>query len=287
LNAGINLRIVLEFDQESGLSYFSELKRRQNGSTKPRSGNHRFILSRYEENFTRLFPESDVLQHSGPNRSCAQSFPTVWRRSLTLATTYSTDAGYDLKIDRLEYYISEIELVHDGGQITPVANTWILVRPAEQSEFMLGVHNVQNLEAINFSVGVDSAVNHLDPASYAPDHPLSPQNPSMHWGWTAGYRFIALEGYAGPAMIFNYQIHALGNENYQDVSVQAGSSKSGDTLRVYVDADYEAMFKDMDVSGGVISHGAVGASVTLLNNMGNNVFFSWLRTLGYCFGTRI
>ncbi|MBK7304311.1 MAG: hypothetical protein IPI90_13940 [Saprospiraceae bacterium] len=29
------------------------------------------------------------------------------------------------------------------------------------------------------------------------DSPLAFQDPSMHWGWTSGYRFIALEGMIG------------------------------------------------------------------------------------------
>jgi hypothetical protein len=34
--------------------------------------------------------------------------------------------------------------------------------------------NVNKVEAITFSVGVEQAYNHLDPASFPPDDPLAP-----------------------------------------------------------------------------------------------------------------
>lgn len=191
---------------------------------------------------------------------------------LMMDSSYTTQAGYDLKIERLEYYLSSIEIVHDGGQITPVPNTWLLVRPNEDTAFVLGNFNVQSIEAINFSVGVDSVVNHADPASYAANHPLAPQNPSMHWGWTAGYRFVALEGYAGAGLAANYQIHALGTENYFAGSAIFDPIATGDTTQLYVKADYERLFENIDVSAGLFNHGATGESITLLADMAANVF---------------
>ncbi len=191
---------------------------------------------------------------------------------LVMDSPYTTQAGYDLKIERLEYYLSELEIVHDGGQITPVPNTWLLVRPAQDTAFALGSFNIQTIEAINFSVGVDPAVNNADPSLYAANHPLAPQNPSMHWGWNAGYRFVALEGYAGTGLVFNYQIHALGNENYFDGSVSFTPISTADTSQLYLKADYEMLFENIDVSAGMIVHGALGESITLLSDMAANVF---------------
>ncbi|MFK7923251.1 MAG: MbnP family protein [Bacteroidia bacterium] len=191
---------------------------------------------------------------------------------LTMDAPYTVSAGYDLKIQRLEYYLSELAIVHDGGQITMIPNMWLLVSPETDSAYNLGVFNIQSIEAINFSIGVDPAVNNADPASYAAGHPLAPRNPSMHWGWNAGYRFAALEGYAGTGLVFNYQIHALGNENYNSSSVSFDPIATGDSTQLYIKADYEMMFENIDVSGGMIVHGPVGESVTLLSDMATTVF---------------
>lgn len=191
---------------------------------------------------------------------------------LTMDTPYTVGAGYDLKIERLEYYLSELAIVHDGGQITLIPNMWLLVRPEEDSVFNLGVFNIQSIEAINYSLGVNYDVNHSDPTTYGAGHPLAPQNPSMHWGWNAGYRFAALEGYAGTGFVFNYQIHALGDENYNSSSLVFDPIATADTTQLYIKADYEMMFENIDVSGGMVVHGPVGESITLLSDMTNNVF---------------
>lgn len=73
--------------------------------------------------------------------------------------------------------------------------------------------NVNKVEAITFSVGVEQAYNHLDPASFPPDDPLAPQNPEMHWGWVSGYRFAAVEGEAGPNLDQHFEIHSIGDAN--------------------------------------------------------------------------
>ncbi len=41
------------------------------------------------------------------------------------ATTVEGD--YDLKIDRLEYYLSEIEITHDGGIVTAIDDLYLPV----------------------------------------------------------------------------------------------------------------------------------------------------------------
>ena len=78
---------------------------------------------------------------------------------------------------------------------TAIPNKWVLVNASEATEVDLGSHDVTNVEAVHFHIGVDSSVNHSDPASYPMGHPLAPVFPSMHWGWAAGYRFVAIEGF--------------------------------------------------------------------------------------------
>ena len=96
------------------------------------------------------------------------------------SVTAQNDLGNDFRTERLQFYISQIELVHDGGQITSVPNTWFLVDANVPFDESLGSFSIGILEAIRFGIGVEQAANHLDPASYAMTHPLAPKNPSMH-----------------------------------------------------------------------------------------------------------
>lgn len=181
---------------------------------------------------------------------------------------------YQMKFTRFEYYISEIKITHDGGQVTPCTDLTLLVRPAQDSMYSLGqMPGISNVEAITFSVGVPQAVNHLDPTSYAPSHPLAPQNPSMHWGWTAGYRFAAIEGNAGTNLAQQFEIHALGNANYKTQTITTAAEQvAPDMKMIRLKADYTQSVKTVNLSIGPIVHGSTGTAVTVLNNFRDVVF---------------
>jgi hypothetical protein len=186
-----------------------------------------------------------------------------------------TAAGYYVKITRLQYYISEVRLIHDGGQITPVADQYFLVAPATDSILDLGSFDITTLEGIEYSLGVDAGHNHLDPAIYPSSHPLAPKNPSMHWGWTAGYRFIALEGFAGAtagAVTNNFQIHTIDDSNYKTVSMNTAGELTEGHLAIHVNADYLKMFEGINAQNGIISHAANGASKKQMDNLEAIVF---------------
>lgn len=181
---------------------------------------------------------------------------------------------YQMKYTRFEYYISEISITHDGGQVTPCTGLHLLVRPAIDSMYSLGqMPDVQHVEAISFSVGVDPASNHLDPTSFPPNDPLAPQDPSMQWGWTAGYRFAAIEGEAGANLAQHFEIHALGDANYKSQTIQTNAEQvSPDMKMIHLIANYAQAVKAINLSSGLIVHGTSGVAVTLLTNFKDFVF---------------
>lgn len=201
--------------------------------------------------------------------------PRLGSQPFALNTAVNHPGGtYQMKFSRFEYYISEIKITHDGGNITPCTDLYLLVRPATDSMFSLGqMPNVQNVEAITFSVGVPQPINNADPALQPSGHPLAPQNPSMHWGWTAGYRFAAIEGDAGANLAQRFEIHALGNANYKTQTISTIAEKvAPDTKIIHLVADYAQSVKNVNLSIGPIVHGSTGSAVTVLNNFKNIVF---------------
>lgn len=183
--------------------------------------------------------------------------------------------SYSYKIKRLDYYVSDIRIGHDGGQQTPVSGLYLLVHAAADSLFDLGnFPDIHQVESVTFSIGVDSAHNHLDPAMYNAKNPLAPQNPSMHWGWTAGYRFVAFEGAAGNNYANDFEIHAFGDDLYKTLtlSTQAEQEPNGDkTIRLI--ADYAQVLKDINVAGGIIIHSSTDLpAVGMMDNMESAVF---------------
>lgn len=191
----------------------------------------------------------------------------------TFATEGSNNLNVDFKLHRIEYYLSQFTVVHDGGQETAITDLYALINGSGFAQVSLGNLNFTTVEEIKFSVGVDQAANHLDPASYSSFHPLAPKNPSMHWGWTSGYRFVAMEGNAGSNLNTLFEIHALGDANYFEVSVPLTDlTIDNGVLTINLDADYSAGIKDIDVSAGIISHGDANEALTLLQNFQTDVF---------------
>ncbi len=179
---------------------------------------------------------------------------------------------HDFMVTRLEYYISEISIIHDGGQETAFDDIWVLANADNQTSVNLGEANIQHAEEIRFYIGVDPESNHLDPAAFPKDHPLAPKMPSMHWGWAAGYRFVAIEGFGGSNYDQVFQVHALGDTNYKQSKIEIDQEAVGGKLVVNLDANYSKSLDDTEVEWGLIEHSDKDEAITVIDNFVYNVF---------------
>ncbi len=218
--------------------------------------------------------------------SLAISIPSFAQNSCVLIIQQKLDAanfnfnqsatnnlGNSFQLTRTQYYLSKFTLIHDGGlEINVPEDTIALVNAGNETEINLGNYTFTNLESIRFHVGVHTPVNHEDLALYSSNHPLAPQNPSMHWGWTSGYRFIAMEGNAGASNNQTLEVHALGDVNYWETTVLTSATNVNGTLIIPIKADYSEAFRGIDISQGLINHGQNGASATICTNFRDYVF---------------
>lgn len=182
--------------------------------------------------------------------------------------------GNPFKLNRIQYYMDEIILVHDGGS-SDTAAALALVDGFSETSLNLGTFTVDSLESIRFAIGVNASLNHLDPTTYNPNHPLAPKSPSMHWGWTAGYRFIAAEGMGGSTFNQIFEFHGLGDGNYAHLTLPTlGTPVGSDTLLITITANYNELFRGINLGSGPISHGETGGAAQTLHNINNYVFTS-------------
>lgn len=186
----------------------------------------------------------------------------------------TNDLGNDFMIDRLQYYLSGFSITHDGGQVTEVDDKYVLVSllsSTDPTTIELGEFAFDNLESVRFYFGIDYQANHADPSLFHASHPLGPKFPSMHWGWAAGYRFIALEGKSGPNIDQVLEFHCIGDEFYKEMEFPV--TMSGETsYTIELDAEYKNLLEGIDISGGLILHGNLGAIKTLATNISEKVF---------------
>lgn len=192
--------------------------------------------------------------------------------NFALNSVAQNDLSHSYKVTRASYYISSIKIIHDGGTETTVADKYILVKDGTNLHELLGNFAVTNVEGIKFSIGVEAPTNNADPNLWAASHPLSPKSPSMHWGWSAGYLFVALEGLAGSNLNTIFQMHGLNNANYFSQTQMAAGVVSGNEIEINLDADINQALKGIDVSAGPIDHGQNQTDLDVLRNFRDHVF---------------
>jgi hypothetical protein len=191
---------------------------------------------------------------------------------LILNQQAQNNLGHTFTIGRVDYYISSISIQHDGGTMTAFPEVYIISKGTNEVDVNLGTADVNAIESITFSIGVDASVNNDDPALWPSGHPLSYQSPSMHWGWSSGYRFVAMEGQSGQSLNQDYQLHGLWNDNYFSQTIPITGTQNGNELYINLDADYLEALRDINLSAGPINHGTNSNDLTMLQNFRDYVF---------------
>jgi len=192
--------------------------------------------------------------------------------AFALNSETTNSLGNKFNFSRAQYYLSNIKIIHDGGQETKATDVYLLVDAAKSVDFDLGSYNVTTIEKIIFSVGVDNAKNHLNPTIYDPSHALAPKSPSMHWGWSAGYRFVAIEGKSGDDLKKTWEFHSLLDKYYYTIYLPATATAVGQSLVITINADYAKAISSIDVSGGIVAHGLEEEELIVLDNFRDSVF---------------
>ncbi|MBK9337831.1 MAG: T9SS type A sorting domain-containing protein [Lewinellaceae bacterium] len=192
-------------------------------------------------------------------------------------TVFSLPDGRKALLTRAEFYISEIELNLANGSKLPLAGNFMLVNAnTPNREYNTGATPAGSLTGLTLHLGVDAAHNHLDPSSWPTDHPLAHQNPSMHWGWVSGYRFMAIEGLVdlnndgAPEAIFQY--HNLDDSLYRMVELTGAGTAENGRLLVELTLDYTRLFDKLDMSGNLTQHGSAPPNAAMMNNAATKNF---------------
>ena len=114
----------------------------------------------------------------------------------TTARTYITKASDTIQFVKLKYLLSNFTLEKTDGSLLVLPNVYAYLSLLDGRD-SVSIKNVPkgSYRSIRFTLGLDSMVNHADPAQWGLDHPLSPSLNDMHWGWAGGYIFNVIEGY--------------------------------------------------------------------------------------------
>lgn len=103
---------------------------------------------------------------------------------------YTTQEGYKIKFTELKCYFT---LFANGA--TQLHQASLFDYRETGSLLFLKEGDYTKFSNLNFKLGVDTTLNHLDPSAFPNDSPLNISNAGpMHWGWNPGYIFMNIEG---------------------------------------------------------------------------------------------
>ena len=208
--------------------------------------------------------------------------PVFGNQTFVLNQTFIGNDAIAVELEHFNYYLSDVILFHDDGQQTNLPSDIWLVTPTQHSLY-LGYLNVNQIDSINFTVGVPKRYNTQDGAlaqdisTYPETHPLSFQSPSMYWGWSFGYMHMIAGGKADsnndniPNAYF--ELHNLGNNNQQSVTINTIQTNNGNQIDLNYICHVDRWLNQMPLASVGVLHGETGLNQQILQNVNSqNVF---------------
>lgn len=112
-------------------------------------------------------------------------------------TPYTNSNGEVVKINNVKYIVSNIVLTkEDGSTYTiPKSESYFIIDEFTPASTLLELENIPagNYSKISYGIGVDQEQFNLG-ATGQGNFLTQAQDAGMMWSWTAGYKFLALEG---------------------------------------------------------------------------------------------
>ena len=180
-------------------------------------------------------------------------------------------SGETISVSRLAYLVSEpsIKTADDGQWLAN--REWFAFTDASKGDAIheLGGLPRRSLDALRFYIGPDAATDQTDPSIYPPRHALNPTVNGLHWGWTGGFVYLAIEGNAGA---LGYSYHLAGAANRMAVTLPAAIDLTHDTT-VEIDFHVDRLFKDVSPLEQTSTHSREGdALATRLKTQAESAF---------------
>ncbi len=209
--------------------------------------------------------------------------PLFGSQAFDLNQTFVGNDGIAIEIDHFNYYLSEVKLFHDNGLQTNLDSDIWLVTP-EQTSLYLGYINLNQIDSINFTVGVPKFYNTQagalaqDISAYPDTHPLSFQSPSMYWGWAFGYMHMIIGGMADnnndniPNAYF--ELHNLGNNNQQNIALPCIQTNIGSQIDLNYICHVDRWLQQIPLANIGVVHGEAGLNQQILQNVNSQDVFS-------------
>lgn len=169
--------------------------------------------------------------------------------------------GVNVSFEIASFYVSGVTFTPDAGDAISV-DKHILVSPTTTSDAIIELDKGA-YPTVKFDVGVQADANDQteeDFTSRSTDDPLSMQQPSMHWNWSAGYKFIRLDGLSdvdGDGTPETPIAYHLGTANFlSTISKSVSTEFTADNTDLVFEVDIAKLLTDFDLTTDLDTHTA-------------------------------
>ena len=196
--------------------------------------------------------------------------PVFNSSALQMGATLTHVSGESYILDHFDYYVSDIIITHDGGQLTNAVEDIYIIEP-ESHTLYLGDLSLENIEQVEFTIGVPDRFNtqqgseSADISTYPETHPLSFQLPSMYWGWQFGYMPMIIGGGEGSSY---FEVHSVGAHMQRQVNLSVIQSDVSETqINLELQCHVDRWVNGLELETVGILHGATTLNELIMDNV--------------------
>lgn len=217
-------------------------------------------------------PSGDQAE-SGSNSVYVQFYHYSGGSPFAFNTNYMDSYGNVFQFNTARMYLSETVLRDMSAESNACFFNYMLISPDSVNPIFQGTVGDVHAHTIEFNVGVDSATNHSDPAVWPAGHPLAPQSPSIHWGWSMGYIFFMIGGMVdttGDGIVDSPWEFHVGTDALlrNSGSIMIHEDIDSDHT-IGIDVDWAAFLTGIDLSTDNVTH--TGDNLPLATQAADNV----------------
>lgn len=158
-----------------------------------------------------------------------------------------------LRLDNIFFYMAKPAYVNTAGATQAFSKEYLLIDASQDVSYDLGSAPKDDLEQLQFIVGIDSASNtpqSSDPTTYPSGHPLGVHDPSMAWSWAAGYIFVRIDAQMdtnGDGILDSPQAFHHGRQgNQRVITLPVQTEVDTDSHTFLVTIDWEKFFTGLN-----------------------------------------
>jgi len=200
---------------------------------------------------------------------------------------YAKSEGERFAVSNWAMILSHVALIKTNGDTVQLGDGYQYVNYLDASKNFRTVRNIPegDYKGITFLLGLDPAVNHDDPAKWPANHPLNGFTTGLHWGWSSGYIFHAMDGNyikdSVSSSIQGFSFHTATDRYPQKVTLNYNFTIGKTVKTATIQSNAEDVFakpNSIKLATLSVSHSEGTAEIALMDKIVQNIVAAYSLT---------